>query len=130
MQVAQYQTTAPEIADGTIVVLTDDKGLFSADNIVPVLRKALADAYGTKLSDAINALERQDHHRRPRGLEQRHRREEGRPGRRRQGLAHREGPPLAPPQSNAAWIRARSGARIRRRFVRVQPAGMAVAPPR
>ena len=56
VQVAQYQTTAPEIADGTIVVLTDNKGLFSADNIVPVLRKALADAYGTKLSDAIDAL--------------------------------------------------------------------------
>ena len=56
VQVAQYQTTAPEVADGTIVVLTDDKGLFSSDNIVPVLRKALADAYGTKLSDAIDEL--------------------------------------------------------------------------
>ncbi len=56
IQVAQYQTTAPEIAAGTIVALKDDKGLFSSDNITPVLRKALADAYGAKLASAINAL--------------------------------------------------------------------------
>jgi osmoprotectant transport system substrate-binding protein len=56
VQVAQYQSTAPEIAAGTIVALKDDKGLFSSDNITPVLRKALADQYGTKLADAVNAL--------------------------------------------------------------------------
>jgi osmoprotectant transport system substrate-binding protein len=56
VQVAQYQSTAPEIAAGTIVALKDDKGLFSSDNITPVLRKALADEYGAKLADAINAL--------------------------------------------------------------------------
>ena len=56
IQVAQYQTTAPEIAAGTIVALKDDKALFSSDNITPVLRKAVADAYGASLADAINAL--------------------------------------------------------------------------
>lgn len=55
-QVAQYQTTAPDIASGKIVVLTDDKGLLSSDNVVPILRKAIADEYGAKLADAINAL--------------------------------------------------------------------------
>ncbi len=37
IQAAQYQTTAPEIASGDFVILEDDKGLLSADNIVPIL---------------------------------------------------------------------------------------------
>jgi osmoprotectant transport system substrate-binding protein len=56
IQVAQYQTTAAEIAAGTIIALKDDKGMFGSDNITPVARKALADAYGNKLADALNAL--------------------------------------------------------------------------
>jgi osmoprotectant transport system substrate-binding protein len=55
-QVVQYQTTAAELASGKYVILKDDKGILSADNVVPVLRKALADAYGSKLSDAVDAL--------------------------------------------------------------------------
>ncbi len=40
---AQYQTTAPEIESGDFVVLEDDKGLLSADNIVPIVRAEVAD---------------------------------------------------------------------------------------
>jgi osmoprotectant transport system substrate-binding protein len=56
VQVAQYQTTAPQLASGDFVELEDDKGLLSADNIVPVLRSDLADEYGDALADAINEL--------------------------------------------------------------------------
>ena len=56
VQVAQYQTTAPQLATGDFVALEDDKGLLSADNIVPVLRQDLADEYGDALADAINEL--------------------------------------------------------------------------
>lgn len=56
VQVAQYQTTAPQLASGTFVELEDDKGLLSADNVVPVLRSDLAEEYGDALADAINEL--------------------------------------------------------------------------
>jgi osmoprotectant transport system substrate-binding protein len=56
VQAAQYQTTAPQLATGKFIALEDDKGLLSADNIVPVLRKELADAYGKKLHDAIDTI--------------------------------------------------------------------------
>ncbi|MEO6317232.1 MAG: ABC transporter substrate-binding protein [Acidimicrobiales bacterium] len=56
VQVAYYQTTAPDIASGKFVVLEDDKGLLASDNIVPVLRKEVADAYGDVLADAMNEL--------------------------------------------------------------------------
>jgi osmoprotectant transport system substrate-binding protein len=56
VQVAQYQTTAPQLASGTFVALEDDQGLFAADNIVPVLRSDLAEEYGDALADAINEL--------------------------------------------------------------------------
>jgi osmoprotectant transport system substrate-binding protein len=56
VQVAQYQTTAPQLASGDFVELEDDKGLLSADNVVPVLTQALADEYGDTLLDALNEL--------------------------------------------------------------------------
>jgi osmoprotectant transport system substrate-binding protein len=56
VQVAQYQTTAPQLASGNFVELEDDMGLLSADNIVPVLRADLAEEYGDALADAINEL--------------------------------------------------------------------------
>jgi osmoprotectant transport system substrate-binding protein len=55
-QVVQYQTTAAELASGKYVVLNDDKGILSADNIVPVLRKALSDQYGQKLQTALDKI--------------------------------------------------------------------------
>ena len=51
IEAAQYQTTAPEIASGDFVVLEDDKGLLSADNVVPVVAAAKAD------KDLIAALD-------------------------------------------------------------------------
>lgn len=42
IDVAQYGSTAPELAEGTIVVLEDDQGLQSAQNVVPVLREEVA----------------------------------------------------------------------------------------
>ena len=56
VQVAQYQTTAPQLASGDFVELEDDEGLLSADNIVPVVRADLAEEYGDALADAINEL--------------------------------------------------------------------------
>lgn len=53
IQVAQYGSTAPEIAEGKIVVLKDDKGLQVAGNIVPVMRKGVASA---ELIKALNTL--------------------------------------------------------------------------
>jgi osmoprotectant transport system substrate-binding protein len=56
VQVAQYQTTAPQLASGDFVELEDDLGLLSADNIVPVLRADLAEEYGDTLAEAVNEL--------------------------------------------------------------------------
>ena len=63
IQVAQYGTTAPEIASGDIVVLEDDKGLQSAQNVVPVLRSevssedllAALDEVSEKITDEVLA---------------------------------------------------------------------------
>lgn len=56
LQAAQYQTTAAEIESGDFVVLKDDKGMLSADNVVPVVRTAVLDEYGDSLTDDINAI--------------------------------------------------------------------------
>ena len=54
LQAVQYQTTAPEIAKGDLKVLEEDKGIFSADNVVPVITAKLAS--NSKLVKAINDL--------------------------------------------------------------------------
>jgi len=56
VQVAQYQTTAPEIASGDFVILEDDKGLLSADNVVPVVR---SEASTEELIAALDELSEQ-----------------------------------------------------------------------
>jgi osmoprotectant transport system substrate-binding protein len=53
VQVIQYGTTGPELADGSFVALEDDKGLLSADPVVPLIRDEIADQ---KLIDALNSL--------------------------------------------------------------------------
>ena len=53
---AQYQTTAPEIASGDFVVLEDDKGLLSADNIVPIVVADKADAELMAALDELSAM--------------------------------------------------------------------------
>lgn len=42
IQVAQYRSTAPEVAEGEIVALKDDKGLQAAQNLVPIFRQAVS----------------------------------------------------------------------------------------
>ncbi|MCB0976687.1 MAG: hypothetical protein KDB02_04440 [Acidimicrobiales bacterium] len=56
IDVAQYGSTAPELAEGTIVILEDDKGLQSAQNVVPVMRKKVA---SKELTAALDELSRQ-----------------------------------------------------------------------
>jgi osmoprotectant transport system substrate-binding protein len=53
IQVAQYQSTAPEISTGEIVQLEDDKGLHPAANLVPIFR---ADVSSEELTKALNTL--------------------------------------------------------------------------
>jgi osmoprotectant transport system substrate-binding protein len=53
IQVAQYGSTAPEIATGKIVELEDDKGLQDAQNVVPVFRSAVSTP---ELIKALNTL--------------------------------------------------------------------------
>ncbi|MBX3285611.1 MAG: ABC transporter substrate-binding protein [Actinobacteria bacterium] len=55
IQLAQYGTTAPEVSQGDIVVLEDDKGLQSAENVVPVLRSAVDSDELRKALDTLSA---------------------------------------------------------------------------
>lgn len=56
IDVAVLTTTDPDIAANGWVVLTDDKGLINADNIVPVASNALLDAEGSSFTDLINNI--------------------------------------------------------------------------
>lgn len=56
IDVAQVCTTQPEIASLNLVLLTDDKHLQPAQNLVPIASKELADAAGTELADTLNAI--------------------------------------------------------------------------
>ncbi len=49
-------STAAEVATGPFVVLDDDLGLQPADNVVPVIRRAALDRWGTDVADALNAM--------------------------------------------------------------------------
>jgi len=49
-------TTDPDIRARHLVVLTDDRGLQPAENVVPVLRRATAERYGPGLLLALNAV--------------------------------------------------------------------------
>jgi osmoprotectant transport system substrate-binding protein len=55
IQVAQYGSTAPEIATGTIIELEDDLGLQDAQNVVPVLRSAISSAELIAALDELSA---------------------------------------------------------------------------
>lgn len=54
-----WNTTAPQIEADGFKVLEDDKGLFPAQNIAPIVRTEVLNAYGTQLSDDLNALSEQ-----------------------------------------------------------------------
>jgi osmoprotectant transport system substrate-binding protein len=54
--VALLFTTDPAIEAQHLVVLADNRGLQSAENVVPVLRRATADRYGAGLLAALDAV--------------------------------------------------------------------------
>lgn len=56
IDIAVLTTTDPSIAENDWVILTDDKGLINADNIVPVLTDALASKGGSQLKDMVNKI--------------------------------------------------------------------------
>jgi len=51
-----WNTTAPEIARNKFKVLEDDKGLFPAQNIAPIIRTKVLDAYGEDLRNDLDRL--------------------------------------------------------------------------
>jgi osmoprotectant transport system substrate-binding protein len=51
-----WNTTAPQIAAEGFKVLTDDKALFPAQNIAPIVRTEVLDAYGPQLAADLNTL--------------------------------------------------------------------------
>ncbi len=51
-----WNTTAPQIDVDGFKVLDDDKGLFPAQNIAPILAATVLDAYGDDLRSVINEL--------------------------------------------------------------------------
>jgi osmoprotectant transport system substrate-binding protein len=51
-----WNTTAPQIETEGFKVLEDDKGLFPAQNIAPIISTEVLDAYGDQLRDDLNAL--------------------------------------------------------------------------
>ena len=46
-----WNTTAPQITDEGFKVLEDDKGLFPAQNIAPIVSTSVLTAYGDQLDD-------------------------------------------------------------------------------
>ena len=56
IQVGVLFTTSGVIASKGWVLLKDDKKLQPADNVTPVLRNEIADAYGKTLTDLVNAV--------------------------------------------------------------------------
>jgi osmoprotectant transport system substrate-binding protein len=51
-----WNTTAPQITEQGFKVLEDDQGLFPAQNIAPIIRTEVLEAYGEQLAAAINEL--------------------------------------------------------------------------
>jgi osmoprotectant transport system substrate-binding protein len=56
INVALLFTTDPVIKTQHLVVLTDDRGLQPAENVIPVLRRATAGRYGAALLAALDAV--------------------------------------------------------------------------
>lgn len=56
VDVVIWNTTAPEIEANGFKVLEDDKGLFPAQNIAPIVRTEVLDTYGEQLSADLDEL--------------------------------------------------------------------------
>jgi osmoprotectant transport system substrate-binding protein len=59
IQVGMIDTTDPHLLEADLVQLADDRRLQPADNIVPVLRREVLDAYGPRLVRLLNAVSAQ-----------------------------------------------------------------------
>ena len=51
-----WNTTAPQITEQGFKVLEDDKGIFPAQNIAPIIATEVLDAYGDQLAADLNEL--------------------------------------------------------------------------
>jgi osmoprotectant transport system substrate-binding protein len=51
-------STAAELTSGPFVVLADDRRLQPAENVVPVVRDAVIDRWGPRLTDTLDGLSR------------------------------------------------------------------------
>lgn len=51
-----WTSTAPEIAERGFKILEDDKRLFPAQNLAPILSTSVSSAYGARLADDLNRL--------------------------------------------------------------------------
>lgn len=58
VDVALLFTTSPAAEAGGLVLLTDDRGLQPAENVVPVVRTPVLERHGDRLRDAANAVSR------------------------------------------------------------------------
>lgn len=56
VDVVIWNTTAPQIDEQGFAVLIDDQGLFPAQNIAPIVRNEVLDAYGEQLATDLNEL--------------------------------------------------------------------------
>ncbi len=56
VDVVVWNTTAPQIEAEGFKLLVDDKGLFPAQNIAPIILTSVLDAYGDQLRDDLNEL--------------------------------------------------------------------------
>jgi len=56
IDVALMFTTDPAIHQNNLKVLTDDRGLQPSENVVPVVRQAVIDRYGSVFADALDSV--------------------------------------------------------------------------
>jgi osmoprotectant transport system substrate-binding protein len=56
IDVGMLETTDPHLADGTLVLLADDRRLQPAEHVVPVLRKDVVARYGDALVQALDRI--------------------------------------------------------------------------
>jgi osmoprotectant transport system substrate-binding protein len=59
VDVGMIDTTDPNLAEGDLVQLADDRHLQPAENVVPVVRREIVDAYGPPLVRLLNAVSAQ-----------------------------------------------------------------------
>jgi osmoprotectant transport system substrate-binding protein len=59
VDVAVLDTTDGNLATGDLVLLSDDRHLQPAENVVPVIRSSALERYGKRLSETVNAVSAQ-----------------------------------------------------------------------